>query len=202
MTAREEARARSLHAEGPPVVGHLESFPGVDFSVARGRCYAAIVRFGPGARLGDVNQNERMLTREESAGGSSLAQPSTPGAPSNLYCPRSPGKLAVWYEDRWSRARVSGAGRGEISVQLYSMPISEADLRAGDAKSAAIDEKIERMPAGCDDCDFDCRSAGTDCERRCFVDTAGGARSGKQACEYGCAQITRACQAQCASRCR
>jgi hypothetical protein len=202
ITEREEGRARLLTPEGPPVLGRLETFPGVEFNVARGRCYAAIVRFGAGAKLGDVLQNEEMVTREEQVSGQSFARPSQPGVPSNLYCPRSPGRLSFWYKDRWTRARVTKCGEGEISVQLYSMPISEADLRAGDARAAELERKIERMPAGCDDCDFNCRSAGTACERRCFVDTAGGSRSGRQTCEYTCQQITRACQDACEAQCR
>ncbi|MFT3769430.1 MAG: hypothetical protein QM820_28665 [Minicystis sp.] len=201
LTQRDEARTQGLVADGPPIVGRLESFPGVSFNIARGRCYAAIVRYGAGARLGDVQQNQSMDTREESTNGGSLAQPSTPGLPTGLSCPRSPGRLSLWFQDRWTRARVASAGKGEISVQLYSAPISEADLRAGDAKAAAIDRKIERMPAGCDDCDYNCRSSGTACERRCFVDFAGG-RSGRSGCEYNCQQITRACQDSCAAQCR
>ncbi|MFO0756822.1 MAG: hypothetical protein U0359_10035 [Byssovorax sp.] len=201
-TAREEARAGKLTAEGPPVVGQLSSFPGVNFNVARGRCFAMIVRFGDGARMGDVTPNEQMRTREETVSGSSMAQPSTPGLPSNLYCPRSPGELSFWFQDRWSYARTRAAGQGEVSVQLYSTPISEADLKAGDEKQAAIDRKIDSMPAGCDDCDYDCRAAGTACEHRCFVDTAGGAGAGRDLCNATCAQITRACQAGCEARCR
>jgi hypothetical protein len=58
------------------------------------------------------------------------------------------------------------------------------------------------MPAGCDDCDYNCRAAGTACERRCFVDTVGGAHSGRSMCEYTCQQIVRACQGSCEAQCR
>ena len=201
-TEREEARAKRLVAAGPPVVGQLASFPGVDFNLNRGRCYSAIVRFGAGARLGDVTLNHRMTTREESAGGMSIAQPSDKDAPQSLYCPRSPGTLSVWFNDRWTHARVTNAGTGEISVQLYSYPIAEADLRAGDAKAAALNRKIDSMPADCDDCDFNCRSSGTACENRCFRDTQGTGRSARAQCEYQCQQITRACQDACGARCR
>lgn len=201
-TEREEARAKGLVAVGPPVVGQLASFPGVDFNIARGLCYAAIVRFGAGARLGDVTLNHRMTTREESAGGMSITQPSGKDAPQNLYCPRSPGKLSVWFDDRWTHARVTNAGVGEVSVQLHTYPITEADLRAGDAKAAALSRKIDSMPADCADCDFNCRSSGTACENRCFRDTQSAGRSARSQCEYQCEQITRACQHACEARCQ
>lgn len=202
LSEHAETRTKGLTAVGPPVVGKLESFPGVDFNIARGACYAAIVRFGEGAQLGDVTENQRMTTREESASGGSITQSTAKDAPQGLYCPRSAGTLTVWYQDRWSRARVTNAGQGEISVQLYSAPISEADLRAGDAKSAALMRKIDSMPADCDDCDYNCRSSGTSCNNRCFRDTQNSRSAYRSQCEYACAQITRACQDSCEARCR
>jgi hypothetical protein len=97
---------------------------------------------------------------------------------------------------------VTNAGQGEISVQLYSFPISEADLRGGDARSAALNRKIDSLPADCDDCDYNCRSSGTACENRCFRDTQSTGQAARSQCEYGCRQITRACQDAYATRCR
>ena len=192
-------RTRELTPEGAPIVGRLESFPGVDLPISRGRCYLAIVRLGKGAMLGRVREHVQMQTTNESAtAGSTMAK--LPGGPPGLSCPRSPGKLSVTYSDWNTWAKVTKAGQGEVSVQFFSAPISDADLAEGDRRAAELTRKIERMPAGCDDCDFDCRSIGGDCERRCFVDFR--ERGGRTNCENGCKQITRACQRQCESMCR
>lgn len=196
---RDARRTEKLTAEGPPIVGHLESFPGVDLPIARGKCFLAVVRLAKGSLLGRVRLHNEMRTRDESAtAGSTMAMPKDP--PSGLACPRTPGKLSVYYTDHDTWARVSKAGTGEVSVQFFSMPISEAELRAGDQRAADLLRRIDRMPAGCDDCDFDCRSIGGDCERRCFVDFRD--RGERTNCENGCKQITRACQRGCEARCQ
>ena len=193
------ARTRGLTPEGPPIVGRLESFPGVDYPIARGKCFAAVVKLAKGSLLGRVRLHMSMKTVDESAtAGSTMA--TLKDAPPGLSCPRTPGKLSVYYSDHDTWAKVTTAGTGEVSVQFFSVPISEAELREGDRRAAELLRKIDRMPAGCDDCDFDCRSIGTDCERRCFVDFRD--RGPQTNCNNGCKQITRACQRSCETMCR
>jgi hypothetical protein len=191
---------RGMTPNGPPIEARLESFPGIELEIVRGHCYALVLRLGPGAEPGDGFVSVEMSTRQEtSVGSSGWLRRDTPPIAVGPYCPLGPGRLRFAFVDRFTRARLASNGKGPISFQLHTAPASEQELQRREAAHAALMQKIDRMPADCDDCDFNCGSARRDCERRCFVDFRN--EHERRRCEYGCEQIERACTRQCDSRC-
>lgn len=184
------------------IVAHLERFPGVAFSMARGKCYTVVYRLAPNAAPADVAIRVGMETADEKTIGRSRLTRDLRAFGSGPHCPHTPGTLRVELDDWYRMNVVSDGGRGDITLQLYSEPanLPELDHRF-EAREAAI-RHAESLPADCEDCDFNCRSAGTACEHRCFVDHQDSRAWGRDGCNETCAQITRACQAGCESRCR
>jgi hypothetical protein len=190
-----------MTAEGPPVIARLESFPGVDLPIARGRCYTLVARLGPGAMPGDVVASFRMTTPREKSGGLT-GRPSRehPELRSGPHCPLDAGTLGIRLVHRLTYAPVTDAGKGSFEIQLWSAPISDAELAALEQRHAAILRKIDSLPADCDDCGFNCRRTRDHCERRCFVNHR--ERYDRDRCEETCEQIGDACESGCDARCR
>jgi hypothetical protein len=195
------ALTRGKTLEGS-VVAHLEQFPGVAFPVARGRCYTVVYRLASNAEPGNVAIRFAMETGDQKTlGRNRLTKDTRPfGAGGN--CPHTDGMLRVDLDDYYRMNIVHDGGRGDITLELYSEP---TDLPALDRKWEATERAIRRaesLPADCEDCDFNCRSTGTACEHRCFVDHQNSRAWGRDGCNETCTQITRACQSGCESRCR
>jgi hypothetical protein len=190
-----------MQPEGPPVFGRLESFPGVEFPIARGRCYAIVARLAPDAKPGDVVASFSMSTPREKHGGLT-GQPSRehPVLRFGPQCPLDPGTIGIRLVNRLTYAPLTAAGNGAIEVQLWSAPVSETELARLEERHAATLRRIESMPADCDDCGFNCRQTRGRCERRCFVNHR--ERHDRDRCEETCEQIGDACEGGCDARCR
>jgi hypothetical protein len=187
--------------EGPPVIARLESFPGIELPIARGRCYVLIARLAPDARPGDVVASFRMNTPRVKSGGLT-GQPSRehPELSSGRHCPLDAGTLGIRLVNRLTYAPMKETGSGAIEVQLWSAPISEPELAELERRHAETMRRIESLPADCDDCGFNCRQSRGHCERRCFVNHRD--HSERDRCEETCEQIGDACESGCEARCR
>ncbi len=190
-----------MTAEGAAVEGKLESFPGVVFPIARGRCYAIVYRLAPGAVPAYVAASYEMKTAKRVEVGRALLDKNLRGGTSGPHCPSGPGKLSMRLSDYYRYTPVTNGGRGRISVQLYSRPVDPAEVDAKEAATEAAIRHAESLPADCEDCGYSCESAQRGCEHRCFVDHAF-ERDDKARCEETCAQIERGCESGCDARCR
>lgn len=189
-----------MQPEGPPIVGQLSSFPGVEFPIVPGRCYTIVARLAPDAQPGDVVGSFQMSTKRQKIGGltgqPNREHPTLTGGP---YCPIDPGTLGIVLKNRLTYAPMKDAGKGRIEVQLFSAPSTAAELAAREEEHAHTMQRIASQPADCDDCGFNCRQAEDRCERRCFVNHREMAE--RDRCEETCEQIGDACESGCSARC-
>ncbi len=183
--------------EAPPIPGRLENFSGVVHAVERGRCYFMVATLAPDAKPGKAMTHFSWRTNTESEG--SVGGPAKPGQMlgSGRFCPLSGGTLRFFFGDLTGPAKQSN-GTGGISVQVFSQPISAAELGAMEARRAELMRKIDEMPADCDGYSYDCGNDRDSCNRDCFRSSHDAER---RRCERTCEQLERDCLRRFQRRC-
>jgi len=119
---------------GSQVQGRLEAPQAVSLQFERGRCYFMVLRLGPDAAYSERAQAGLSFIFQPAAGGATVnGGPGIhgPGGAGSGGCPQQGGPYAFSLEPIVGGA--SGAldlGQGSYSLELWSKPISDAELQA------------------------------------------------------------------------
>ncbi|HEY5927969.1 MAG TPA: hypothetical protein VIV11_40060 [Kofleriaceae bacterium] len=133
-----EIEGKGYAAEGKPVQGTLERFAPLPLSLARGKCYKVVLRLDPNtqfsahARQGVGFVFKGIDQYGQVNGGPGIAGP---GGVGSAGCPKQKAPSATFdlqatFGSALDASRIHDLGQGGYTVQLYSKPISDAELAA------------------------------------------------------------------------
>jgi hypothetical protein len=122
----------------------LDGFSPVSIEVARGRCYRLVYRLAGGATLSAAAQRRLTVAVRSPGSDSSIITSKIhgPGGVASAGCPKQSGtaKIDLFAQgsEEWQAAH--DLGSGEVTLDVYAKPVSEAELSAQVADDARQDE--------------------------------------------------------------
>jgi len=154
--------------EGAAVSGDLEKFAPPAIPLKRGKCYLMVLRLGAGAAFSDHARKGVALLYHGVDGYDEInAGPGVggPGAVARAGCPQKDAPNATFDVVATSmsasdKTRLHDLGTGSFTLQLYSKPVSDAELAKqadNNAKQDAASEEANRKEkrARCAECRHD-----------------------------------------------
>ncbi len=135
---------------GAAVAGRLEAFQPLQFEVARGRCYMAVLRLQEGAQFSEHARRGVAFVFDMAGtsvnGGPGIAGP---GGVGSAGCPQRGGTSSFDLQAYWGSAldktRVHELGTGPYTVQFFIKAISEGRLQAQQADQERQLEESRRF---------------------------------------------------------
>lgn len=184
--ARAKAAVDGMQTDGAEVTAHAESPREHRFAVRRGRCYAIVMHVPYGTWFEPRKQPWAMTSAPHVGGGEADELYSWYWL--RKFCPQDNGQIVAWAGsgDQPKSARPP-SGKGPWTMQLYSSPISDAELRR-DAARAQKDNDDALARAFCAACYRDLSMCLWSGEPGCHADFAEclrGNRLTAQSCEEG-----------------